>query len=769
MKYFNKDMNKKFKLSLLYSAIVLSSTQTFAEEVQEKKVAEDEKIEVIMVTAQKRIKRIIDVPTSIAAITAEAITKSGSQQIADVQDLVPNLTIQDTNSFNTQVSIRGVGSISRNISFDTRVGVYLDGVYLGQSPGLNQDLLDIERIEVLRGPQGSLFGKNTVAGAINLITQKPSDEFEGKIKARVGNYNAQQFSGFVNVPLNDDIALKVSASSMKRDGYSNNIYPGAEGDVGNRNNLTYRAQLLVDSFEDFELTFTVDGSSADEAPLFGESTTDFKGDNIIEGAAKEKRIQNTSTFPIEDRSTSGLALEAIYDFEDGGSFKSITAQRETKLDFLSDLDGSSLDFFELKQADEYDQFTQEFQYTSKNDDTFEYIVGLYYYQQDSLTDRRGIPGSEVVPVSDATYLKGLLNSVGLDTLVGTPYEFLYPSDDVVHAGTVDTLSYAIYSNMTYHFTDAWQLGVGLRWGKESKEVDWSIDGSKSGYFGLATDTYIDKISDDEFLPSLSLNYNIGENTVSYFRYATGSKSAGFNLDFVKQDQMDFLDFDKETSVNYELGIKGYNDDHTFNYAVTVFTTDYTDYQQQQYVDIGDSRTIFVISNAATVITQGIEVELTAAITDDFTVGFAASYLDATYDVFTQGGTAENPDVSGNRLPGASEVQAVVTLDYLQEFGENGNWFAHADIAYSGDQYTTTSNVETSALGAGGVIDFGYLPEKTLVNARIGIEFKSWGASLWARNLTDVDKVNSSRRQFFGGITENYNSPRTYGVEVTYNF
>jgi len=769
MKYFSKHLDKKFKLSLICSAIAMVSTSSIAEDVQGGDASEDDKIEVIMVTAQKRIQRIIDVPTSIAAVTADVITKSGSQQIADVQDLVPNLTIQDTNSFNNQVSIRGVGSSSRNISFDTRVGVYLDGVYLGQSPGLNQDLMDVERIEVLRGPQGSLFGKNTVAGAINIITKKPSDELEGKVKARVGNYNSQQYSGYINVPLNDDIALKVSASSMQRDGFVENVYPGAEGDVGNRDNITYRAQLYVDTFEDLELTFTLDGSSADETPLFGEHTTDFIAANVVEEQAKEKRVTYNDILATEDRSTSGLALEALYDFEHGGSFKSITAQRETKLNFISDLDYSSLDFFTLDYVDEYDQFTQEFQYTSKNDDTFEYIVGLYYYQQDSLTDRRALSGSETVPVSDATFLKGLLDSLNLDTLVGTPYEFLYPSGSVIHAGTVDTLSYAIFTNMTYHFTDDWQLGVGLRWGKESKEVDWAIDGSTSGYFALATDTYVDKISESDFLPSLSLNYNIGDNTVSYFRYATGSKSGGYNLDYVTPAQMNFLEFDKETSVNYELGIKGYNDDHTFNYAVTLFTTEYTDYQQQQFIDIGDSRTILVISNAASVSTQGVEVELTAAVTDNFTVGFSASYLDAKFDEFKRGGTADDPDVSGKRLPGAAEVQAVMTFDYIQEFGENGNWFAHADISYTGDQYTTPNNVKTAPLLAGGEIDFGYAPSRTLANARIGVEFESWSASLWARNLTDSDETITSRRQFFGGVDETYVSPRTYGVELTYSF
>ena len=166
----------QLKRSLLSLAIASVTQVAIANEASSDTTAqEDKKIEVIMVSAQKRVQRIIDVPTSIVSVDEKTISNSSSQQLGDIQDLVPNLTIDDSNSFNNSVSIRGVGASSRNISFDTRVGVYLDGVYLGQSPGLNQDLMDIERIEVLRGPQGSLFGKNTVAGAINILTKKPSD------------------------------------------------------------------------------------------------------------------------------------------------------------------------------------------------------------------------------------------------------------------------------------------------------------------------------------------------------------------------------------------------------------------------------------------------------------------------------------------------------------------------------------------------------------------------------------------------------------------
>jgi iron complex outermembrane receptor protein len=760
----------QLKRSLLSLAIASVTQVAIANESSNDTTAqEDKKIEVIMVSAQKRVQRIIDVPTSIVSVDEKAISNSSSQKLGDIQDLVPNLTIDDSNSFNNAVSIRGVGASSRNISFDTRVGVYLDGVYLGQSPGLNQDLMDIERIEVLRGPQGSLFGKNTVAGAINILTKKPSDELEGKVRARIGNYNSREFSGYINVPINDDVALKVSGGSTTRDGFVKNVYPGAEGDLSDQNSKNYRAQLYVSSFENLELTFSVDSLTANEAPLFNEQITDFIGATLVEPQAQAKRVTYTDFLAKEERDVSGLSVEAIYDFDDGSSFKSITAQRDTKLDFNMDLDNTSIDFYTLPYVDEYDQFTQEFQYTSNTNSKIEYIVGLYYYQQDSFSDRSGIVGSQVIPIIDQTFLASTLAQFGLDTFEGTPYESLYPGS-VNHIGTIDTESYAVFTNITYDFSQDWEVGLGLRWGKETKEVDWTSNGSTSGMFNFAQSNYVDELDESDFLPSLSVNYNVNSNTVAYFRYATGSKSGGFNLDFITEEQLDYLTFDKESSTNFEIGLKGYTDDNTFRYSVTLFTTDFEDYQQTQFVDIGDSRTIIAISNAAEVTTSGIETELSYDVTDNFTLGFSAGLLKAEFDKFEQGGSVDDPDVSGKRLPYSAEIQAVLTLDYTQEFGNDLAWFIHSNVSYTGDMYTTPNNIKTyTTFVSNDTLDFGYLPSRTSVNARIGIEAENWNAALWIRNALDSDDLVSTNRQFFGGINQAWNAPQTFGAEVTYSF
>ncbi|XQW84876.1 TonB-dependent receptor plug domain-containing protein [Thalassotalea piscium] len=199
--------NVVFKKTLLFTSLsLIFSPLVLAEEIAPS-VDNEDPYEVILVTAQKREQKLTEVPIALSSFSATNIEQSGITQLTELSDFIPNLSVSKATDFTSAITIRGVGSNSRNIGFDTRVGVYLDGVYLGQSPAVNQELLDLERIEVLRGPQGTLFGKNTVAGAINLISKKPSDTFEGKLSASLGNLNARELQGQVNIPLSDTNAI----------------------------------------------------------------------------------------------------------------------------------------------------------------------------------------------------------------------------------------------------------------------------------------------------------------------------------------------------------------------------------------------------------------------------------------------------------------------------------------------------------------------------------------------------------------------------------
>jgi outer membrane receptor protein involved in Fe transport len=315
--------NKKLLLSLAITT-ALGGQVGFAADVED----EDN---VIIVTAQKRSERITEVPISISVFPEEAIDQTGIQELRELAEFIPNVLITQGTDFNSRILIRGVGAPSRNIGFDSRVGVYLDGVYLGQGPAVNQDLVDLERVEVLRGPQGTLFGKNTVAGAISLISKKPHHEFEAKATANVANYSGTELRVSANMPISDTVTSKVAFSSRKRDGYIQNVFnpadvattfvagidPGTGApivvpiaaaivgtfnpafaafgfgphptngigpstnppniDLNNQDTQSWRAQVRYQPTDALDINISFDGLSSDRRPVLGVNITDTFG------------------------------------------------------------------------------------------------------------------------------------------------------------------------------------------------------------------------------------------------------------------------------------------------------------------------------------------------------------------------------------------------------------------------------------------------------------------------------------------------------------
>ena len=348
-------------------------------------------LEEVIVTAQKRSQKLTDVPIAISVMSAKMLEDAGARRLSDLSNLAPNVNVSQSSELNSRVTIRGVGAQSRNIGFDTRVGVYLDGVYLGQSPALNQELADLERVEVLRGPQGTLFGKNTVAGAINLITAAPStDDAFGSASATFGNFDHAQYKGKVNIPLGDRYAVSLSANTMERDGVTKNLYNGEY--VGNRDVSNWRAQLLGKISDNFSARLAVDGLDSDQSQLGREALTDILG----------------------------TAPDVWAPF---------------------DLDFGPYDYAYVDYSDQYEQTTQEFQLISPEFERFNYVLGLYYYQQEAFTSRMVEVASEVrdfLPI-------------------------LVPGSSIDSVGTVDTESYALFANGSYDLAPNWQLTLGFRW------------------------------------------------------------------------------------------------------------------------------------------------------------------------------------------------------------------------------------------------------------------------------------------------------------------
>jgi iron complex outermembrane recepter protein len=706
-------------------------------------------LEEVIVTAQKRSQNLTDVPIAISAISAKALEDSGAKRLSDLTNLVPNVNISQSSELNSRVTIRGVGAQSRNIGFDTRVGVYLDGVYLGQSPALNQELGDLERVEVLRGPQGTLFGKNTVAGAINLITSAPStDEMYGAATASFGNYDLQQVKGNLNIPLGDSVAMSIAANDMSRDGVTKNLYDGEY--FGDRNVTNYRVQLLADVGDRLSARVAIDGMDSEQSQMGREALTDMLG-LFPDTFAPERHEVDHNRPQDEEREIDGYALTLDYDMAQDFTLRSITSYRETNFFSTFDLDFGPYDYTYVDYSDEYEQTTQEFQLISPEYDRFNYVVGLYYYTQDAFTSR----------------------SVELASEVQDFLPILVPGEAVTSVGTVDTESWALFANGSVSLSDFWELTLGFRWSTEEKEVDWDLDGQAASFF-VGTGTAQDTRRDTEFSPAVALNYFLNDATTLYGRVSTGYKSGGYNLDFNSQDTVDTgVEFDKETVISYEMGIKGDAFDR-LQYTAALFRADYDDYQVNQLIELKGtdglpSGTSYTIENAAKVETWGLELEGSVFLTENLVLKASAGYLNAEFDSFPGGGP-NGEDLAGNALVRAPELSGSLALSYDTEIA-SFPVYGYIDYTYSDGVYVTEDNVKEHYLVDGSTVDFGYLPSYSLVNARIGAETADgmFGIAIWGSNLADEEYLYSSTSDFLGTIAQVANMPRTYGIDLIVNF
>ncbi len=748
MKSKTANSTTNWALRAAISSALLSSAAT----VQAQSILEE-----VVVTAQKRSERLIEVPISITTLSAETINQSGVRELKELGDLTPNLLVSQNSDFGTNIVIRGVGANSRNIGFDSRVGVYLDGVYMGQSPAANQGLVDLAQVEVLRGPQGTLFGKNTVAGAISLTSVKPHEEFEGSVGVIIGNYDNLELQGSANVPLTDSTSVKVYANKTTRDGYVDNVFNGDK--VNERDVFSGRVHLRTEFNSQLEMNISADFLEQDRMGFNGEPLTDTFGFfRPAQGQGKYELSQQTL---LEDKELKGGSLTFDYEMDSGYLLKSITAYRDSEITYDADPDYDSAEFLGVLYTDTYKQTTQEFQITSPDDSSFKYVAGLFYYQQDSTTDRDAIPGSGTVFFPGAGVNVPIL-AFGID-----------PTMKAVDIdGEVDTESYAVFANGTYDLTDRLTLGVGFRYGRETKDVDWSIDGSNSGAFRMATTRVIDSRTDTSFDPTISLNYAVFEDSYVYGRVSTGSKSGGYNLDFINVDQIEAgIEFDEETVTSYELGYKGEFPELNLRLSVALFMSEFEDYQVNQYVDLGGGRTALSITNAAEVTTQGIEIDLMYQATENLQLTAALGVLDAEFDSFPDG-DAEGGDASGNKLPYAPELTASLGVQYYYPLPSlSSSLLLRADYSYADDYFITASNDQGHTLADGSQVAFGEVDGFSTVAARIGLvsDAADWEVSVWGRNLTDSDHQNYSFRDFFGTILGGYAMPRTYGVEAKYNF
>lgn len=698
--HLNSGLALKSRSVLLGFSALISSAPCFAESAESV-------LEEVVVSARKRDEQLQDVPISMSVLSHQALARMGADAIEDIGRAVPNVSIPDNSvKSRTPFSIRGIFSDTRNLGFEDSITVYVDGVPVGRHEGFNLDLGDVERVEVLRGPQGTLFGRNTIAGALNVISRVPDQEFGVHLTARRGNFDYTSLRGAVNVPLTETVAFRASLGSVKRDGLVTNAAGGPKLDA--LDSYNGRAQLLLTPTQDFRMLLQGDLLDADGLTTGGQEPL-FDGPFTVDLDHRRN---------IDRRRVGGTALTMDYSGWEGRTLTSISAYRFADVRLSFDQDLTSLPSFYVDFRDETRQFSQELRLSSDAYAWGDYVVGLFYLNQSIDYDR--------------PFFDGVTN---------TPMLW--------NVGTVESDSYAAFAHSNVHLTGQLTAFVGLRYSIDEKHNTFT---QPSGAFGLpAIATDVQDRSDDALSYTVGLKYALSDATMLYGSVATGYKAGGFNNDFVASTGRGFS-FGPEDVVSYEAGYKSTFWSGRGLLNASVFYMDYTDLQVTRRTAIS-----YIISNADAV-SKGVELEIGLHPLRGLQLNAAVGYTDAYYtDYLVDESSGQRLD--GNRLARAPKWTVGLSADYEYDLADRGTLAAKLDYTYIYEQFTDPTNLPVHVL-----------PDSKQLNGRVGYISRDerWELFLWGRNLTD-ELILTQHAEVFGVEIGSYQPPRTYGVEITAHF
>lgn len=696
--------------------------------------------EEIIVTAQRRDQRLVDVPLSITAITRDEIENTGASNLRDLGAMIPNMTFVSSD-INAQlhVTVRGISAFTQTAGFDSALGAYVDDIWVGRPDAFNQVLDEVERIEVLRGPQGTLFGKNTAVGAVNFITIRPRDEFEGRVSAEFGDFNLRRYTAMLNVPIAPgDVAMRVSGSAVDRDGYVRNVTRGTRDDLEQR-----YLRGAVRFTPTNQLTIDVAGD------LFRNRSGVYTGD-FIDGAFVVPGPRTVAyDFPeFQNQDNSSASVTASYAFATGHQLTSITAFRRSEWRVGVDADGSDQPILAAEVTEAADTYMQELRLTSPSGGAFNYVIGAYADSQRSDSFRDGEAGAGLVPfVADALGV----TPGDIETLFPTPARGNFLED----SATITRRSQALFGNLEYHPGDRWTLGGGLRWTHDERSVDFAQDLSPllASLLSVGTFTRSESFASDELTPLAYVSYQLAPDATVYARYARGFKSGGFNVD-TQDENLERLSFRSEYVDNYEVGGHGVFSNGRLYLSGALFYMDYSDLQVPQEDPVTFTETI---TNAAQATVFGFEGEVALRPVEGLELSGGIGYTHAEFDEFDLPGVG---DVSGQPLSEAPRWNANAAIQYTAALLPSLRLITRADVTYRGDFYNGVPADATNRTD-----------EVTLVNLRASLE-STWRLSVYVNNLFDVDYSNAD---FFSanigasGQRRIYGAPRTIGAELGLTF
>ncbi|MFK7957098.1 MAG: TonB-dependent receptor [Lysobacterales bacterium] len=724
-------------------------------------------LEMIVVTARKREENVQDTPISITAFSAGDLAARQITNVGQLADATPNLTINTSASFSGSSStpaifLRGIGQVDFTLNTDPGVGLYVDGVYISRSVGGLIDLVDVQRVEVLRGPQGTLFGRNTIGGAINVTTTPPGDEFGGRIKATTGTDSRMLLQATVDVPLSETVKSRWSLNYHDRDGYVDR--PLAGDQLGNDDSFSARGVIHFEPSETARIALYADYTTEDEsaAPFILNAVNPGAGFAAFHNAVIAPMIDpslalsdpmgppslcfipttnnpacfNAASLPVGQDGVNFGTLEAVSELDvfgvsvvgelDVGSatLKSITAYRDLESFSVSENDGAPVAINSTTDFFEYDQFSQELQLLGSGmDERLEWIVGAFYFSEE---------GDNV----------NLVNFAPIEIQSG---------------GRVKNQSTAVFGQATWQITPRLELTAGLRWTEDERDFtpnqfivnDIGGMGALNGVPLLPGVTASTDSSDVN--PLLNLNYLVQDDLSLYVTYSEGFKSGGFTQR-VFPPLAQTPDFEPETARTYEVGVKSMLADGRLRANAAIFLTDYEDLQVNVQRGIAPTT-----ENAAAASISGFELEIQAAPIQGLRASLGIGYLDAEYDELDGSVVGLTLD---SQLPGTSEWTVSSGLSYTHDLAAGGSLTGRADYSYRSEFFFDALN----EVGENGysVVNLGL----TWMDAE-----DRWEASVFVDNVTDERyALQGTSILDPGGFQQLLLArPRQWGFSVSYSF
>jgi iron complex outermembrane receptor protein len=741
------------------SLLALSSFQAQAEEPQRASEAsaveptpdpvEARNADDIVVTARRRNESLQDVPLAVTAFSAANIQERSIFNVQDIGRLAPNLSISSGRGGSGigYIFIRGIGQADDNPSMDPGVSQYVDDVYLGRLQGGLIDLNDVRSVEVLRGPQGTLYGKNTVGGAVKVNSILPNNDASYYAQATYGNYNYVSLSAATSQPLvRDVLAIRLSGKYTRNDGYMRNAFDGQR--LNNQDTLSGRMILRYTPVADVEALLSVDGARDDARPnqgrLVGTAATPVFGlINRVIGPIGDFVVQPgqdpwKGSFDV--RADPNLPYSTNKD-DSWGTFlrlswtpgpvavKSITSYRNQLSHVLKDVDSSPLRVANVADRLKQWQLSQEFQVSnSEQNSRFNWLGGLFYYKEHVQFD------------TTADLLPALI-----------PLGVNQQSFRAVRLGTE---SYAAFLNVGYKITDSLSASIGARYTHEKKDILINVrrlsDGAAT--FGPASNA----AKFDDFSPKIEIDYRFSPDVLAYASAAKGFKSGGFNGRAGVGAQLE--SFDPETAWTYETGVKSTWLDRRLTLNLAAFYTDYRDIQFQ-VISAVNGQLLQVVTNAGKGHLKGLELETTVRPATGLTFGGTLGLIDAD---FTQFFDARLGDLSRNKFQNTPKVTASVQGRYETAFVNDVPVAIQADYSFRSRTYFDPQNTAVLSQGNYGLLNArvsAYLMDRKLELAAFG------------KNLTNKTYLQNgvSLLDSFGLAVGYYGAPRTYGVQATLRY